>query len=499
MKKYILALDQGTTSSRAMIFDSLGSVIASKQQEFKQIFPQPGLVEHDPQEIWLSQLTVAKLAISQAGITSSHIATIGITNQRETTIVWNRDTGIPIYNAITWQDRRTATIIDELKQRGLASKFQQKTGLVLDAYFSATKIKWLLDNIEGSRNLAKEGKLAFGTVDTWLVWNLTNRRNFITDESNASRTLIFNIHTGQWDEELLELLDIPKSILPTVVPSSGMIGEASSGLFGCRIPISSVIGDQQAATFGNLCLKPGMIKNTYGTGCFLLMNTANKALVSKNNLLTTIGWNINHKRSYCLEGSVFIGGAVVQWARDELKLINNTKEIEQMATSVDNNGGVYVVPAFAGLGAPYWDQYARGAIFGITRGTTNAHIARAILESIAFQVTDLVKAMQNDSDIHLSTLRVDGGACGNNFLMQFQADILEVVVERPKCLELTALGAAYLAGLSIGFWQSLEELEHVWQLQQRFEPQMNNSLRQQLLDRWSEAISRCKNWENKCY
>ena len=494
MKKYILALDQGTTSSRAILFDRGGNIVSSKSQEFTQIFPKPGLVEHNPNEIWLSQLTVAKLAMASASATAHDIAAIGITNQRETTIVWNKETGIPIYNAIVWQDRRTSDIVDELKNRGLADKFKHKTGLVLDAYFSGTKLKWILDNVTGSRDLAIAGKLCFGTVDSWLIWNLTHQRDHVTDESNASRTLLFNIHTGKWDDELLEILDIPHQILPKIVPSSGIVGEASSGLFGTRIPIAGVAGDQQAATFGNLCIKPGMVKNTYGTGCFLLMNTGNKALVSNNNLLTTIGWSFNNNREYCLEGSVFIGGAVTQWVRDGLKLIKDSNEIEALATSVDDNGGVYMVPAFAGLGAPHWDQYARGAIFGVTRGTTNAHFARAALESIAFQVADLVSAMESDSGHHLTTLRVDGGACRNNFLMQFQADILNTVVERPKCLELTALGAAYLAGIAVGFWGGVDELETAWQLERRFEPAISDNKRQELLSIWHEAVGRTKGW-----
>jgi glycerol kinase len=492
--KYILALDQGTTSSRAIIFNHHGHIVTSKQQELSQIFPKPSWVEHDPNEIWLSQLSTAKLAMASIAATSEDIAAIGITNQRETTIVWNLETGIPIYNAIVWQDRRTAEVIDQLKQQGLADKFKQKTGLVLDAYFSATKLKWILDHVAGSRELAKAGKLAFGTVDSWIIWNLTNQRQHVTDESNASRTLLFNIHSGTWDEELLHILDIPAAMLPQIVPSSGVLGEASSGLFGRRIPIAGIAGDQQAATFGNLCIKPGMVKNTYGTGCFLLMNTGNAALESQNNLLTTIGWNIHKQRNYCLEGSVFIGGAVTQWVRDGLNFINDSSEIEALATSVTDNGGVYLVPAFAGLGAPHWDQYARGAILGITRGTTQAHIARAALESVAFQVANLVSAMENDSGQQLSTLRVDGGACKNNFLMQFQADILNTIVERPQCLELTALGAAYLAGLAVGFWQSTHDLEAVWQLDRRFEPQMAFGLRQNLLDTWNEAVNRSKAW-----
>ncbi|AUR52249.1 glycerol kinase GlpK [Aquella oligotrophica] len=489
MKKYILALDQGTTSSRAILFDKSGTICSSKQLEFTQIFPEPGLVEHDPMEIWLTQLTTAKLAMSSIGAQATDIAAIGITNQRETTVVWNKNTGIPIYNAIVWQDRRTSDMIDELKSKGYADIFKKKTGLVLDAYFSGTKLKWILDNVTNARKLAENGELAFGTVDAWITWNLSNRRCHVTDESNASRTLLFNIHTGKWDEELLKILDIPANILPEIVPSSGEIGEASSGLFGDRIPITGIAGDQQAATFGNMCIKPGMVKNTYGTGCFLLKNTGENALESKNNLLTT-----NGKRNYCLEGSVFIGGAVVQWIRDGMKFIEESSEIETLATSVPDNGGVYMVPAFSGLGAPHWDQYARGLAIGITRGTTQAHMARAALESIAFQVSDVVNAMRSDSGINLSALRVDGGACKNNFLMQFQADILNTIVERPTCLELTALGAAYLAGLAVGFWNSIEELEQVWQVERIFEPKMADSERQELLSNWQEAVKRAQGW-----
>lgn len=494
MKKYVLALDQGTTSSRSILFDKAGNICSSKQLEFTQIFPQPGLVEHDPMEIWLTQLTTIKLAMSSIGAQSTDIAAIGITNQRETTVVWNTETGIPIYNAIVWQDRRTSDMIDHLKSQGYETLFRQKTGLVLDAYFSGTKLKWILDNVAHARELAADNKLAFGTVDSWLTWNLTNRREHVTDESNASRTLLFNIHTGQWDDELLKILDIPKNILPRVVPSSGVIGEASSGLFGHRIPIAGIAGDQQAATFGNLCIKPGMVKNTYGTGCFLLKNTAEMALESKNNLLTTIGWQIDGKRNYCLEGSVFIAGAAVQWIRDEMKFIDESSQIETLATSVADNGGVYMVPAFAGLGAPHWDQYARGLIVGITRGTSQAHLARAALESIAFQVADVVRAMKSDSGLGLTALRVDGGACRNNFLMQFQADILDCVVERPTCLELTALGAAYLAGLAVGFWDSVEELEQVWKVERDFYPQMTAETRERLLTHWHEAVTRSKGW-----
>ncbi|HRG62655.1 MAG TPA: glycerol kinase GlpK [Burkholderiales bacterium] len=494
MKKYILALDQGTTSSRAILFDRDGNICSSKQLEFTQIFPEPGLVEHDPMEIWLTQLTTAKLAMSAIGAQSEDIAAIGITNQRETTIVWDKETGIPIYNAIVWQDRRTSDMIDQLKSQGYADLFKEKTGLVLDAYFSGTKLKWILDNVKDARKLAAEDKLAFGTVDSWITWNLTNRREHVTDESNASRTLLFNIHTGQWDKTLLEILDIPENILPRIVPSSGIIGEASSGLFNHRIPIAGIAGDQQAATFGNLCIKPGMVKNTYGTGCFLLKNTGEHALVSKSNLLTTTGWQIDGKRNYCLEGSVFIAGAAVQWIRDEMKFIDEASEVETLANQVSDNGGVYMVPAFAGLGAPHWDQYARGLIIGITRGTTQAHMARAALESIAFQVSDVVRAMKADSGLGLTALRVDGGACKNNFLMQFQADILDCVVERPTCLELTALGAAYLAGIAVGFWQSTDELEQVWKVDRVFEPKMTIATREHLLEHWHKAVTRSQGW-----
>lgn len=494
MTKYILALDQGTTSSRAILFDRAGKIISEKQQEFRQIFPKPGWVEHDPNEIWLTQLSMAKLAISAAGANAEDVAAIGIANQRETTIVWDTETGLPIYNAIVWQDRRTSYFIDELKAAGHEKLFQEKTGLVLDAYFSGTKIKWILDNIPNARKKAAENKLAFGTVDTWIIWNLTNRRDHVTDESNASRTLLFNIHTGDWDDALLKILDIPRNILPKIVSSSAVIGEASAGLLGKRIPIAGIAGDQQAATFGNLCIKPGMVKNTYGTGCFLMMNIGDRPQDSKHNLLTTTAWQINGKRNYCLEGSVFIGGAVVQWVRDQLKFIADSTQIESLATSVPDNGGVYLVPAFAGLGAPYWDQYARGAMFGMSRGTTSAHMARAALESIAFQVSDVVQAMEQDSARSIASLRVDGGACKDNFLMQFQADILNCAVERPKCLELTALGAAFLAGLAVGFWKSTDELEHLWQLDRRFEPQMKQTERDALLKNWAEAVSRTRGW-----
>ncbi len=493
-KKYILALDQGTTSSRAILFDQDAQIVSLKQQEFKQIFPQSGWVEHDPNEIWLTQLSTAKLAMSAVGAHAEEIAAMGITNQRETTIVWDKETGHPIYNAIVWQDRRTAPLIDELKKQGLESHFQAKTGLILDAYFSGTKLKWILDHVKGAREKASRGKLAFGTVDSWVIWNLTNRREHVTDESNASRTLLFNIHTGEWDEELLKILTIPREILPRVVASSGEIGEASSGLFGKRIPITGIAGDQQAATFGNLCIHPGMVKNTYGTGCFMLMNTGSTARNSRHHLLTTTGWQIDQARSYCLEGSVFVGGAVVQWIRDEMGFIEESGQIEALALSVPSSDGVVLVPAFTGLGAPYLDPYARGSLFGLSRGTKKAHIARAALESIAFQVADLAHAMAQDSGQNLTVLRVDGGACKNDFLMQFQADILDCVVERPSCLELTALGAAYLAGLAVKFWPSIESLEKRWQLERRFEPNMSASTRESFLAQWHEAVQRTRGW-----
>jgi len=494
MKKYILALDQGTTSSRAILFDKQGKIIVQKQQEFKQIFPHSGWVEHDPNEIWLSQLTTAKLALSAASAEPLDIAAIGITNQRETTIIWDKTTGLPIYNAIVWQDRRTSDWLNQLKAEGLEALFQSKTGLILDAYFSGPKIKWILDNVPNAREKASRGQLAFGTVDTWITWNLTNRREHITDESNASRTLLFNIHTGTWDDELLKILDIPREILPKIVPSSGLLGEASAGLFGKRIPICGMAGDQQAATFGNLCLKPGMVKNTYGTGCFLMMNTGTQPKYSEHHLLTTVGWHLDHQRNYCLEGSVFIGGAVVQWIRDQLKFITQTKEIENLIRSVPDTDGVFLVPAFSGLGAPYWDPDARGSLFGLSRGTSQAHIARAAVESIAYQVADLVHAMEKDAQQKINVLRVDGGACKDDFLMQFQADILSCSIERPACLELTALGAAYLAGLAVGFWSSIQDIEQLWILEKKFEPKMSEPQRNNLLSQWHEAVSRTRGW-----
>ena len=488
--KYVLALDQGTTSSRAVLFDRVGQIKALAQKEFKQIFPQAGWVEHDPEEIWSSQLQVAKEIMD--GIDKTDILTIGITNQRETTVIWDKTTGKTIYNAIVWQDRRTAYMTDRLKIDGLEQIFQSKTGLVLDPYFSGTKVKWILDNIEGARAKAEQGKLAFGTVDAWLVWNLTDGRHHITDVTNASRTLLYNIHELSWDSELLDILDIPTSILPEVVSSSTVYGSTAKKLFGFEIPISGIAGDQQAALFGQNCIKPGMVKNTYGTGCFVLMNTGGKPIKSGQNLLTTIAWQLSDKVEYALEGSVFVGGAVVQWLRDGLGIIKSSSEIEDIASQVNKTEGVYLVPAFSGLGAPYWDPHARGTIVGITRGTTHSHIARAALESIAYQSFDLLKAMEADSGIQLQQLRVDGGAAVNNLLMQFQADLLGVSVIRPKITETTALGAAYLAGLSVGFWEDWDEISGQWQTERKFEPVMSKDEIKTLYSGWLNAVEKSK-------
>ena len=488
--KYVLALDQGTTSSRAVLFDRVGQIKALAQKEFKQIFPQAGWVEHDPEELWSSQLQVAKEIID--GVDKTDIFTIGITNQRETTVIWDKTTGKTIYNAIVWQDRRTAYMTDQLKIDGLEQIFQSKTGLVLDPYFSGTKVKWILDNIEGARAKAEQGKLAFGTVDAWLVWNLTDGRHHITDVTNASRTLLYNIHELSWDSELLDILDIPTSILPEVVSSSTVYGSTAKKLFGFEIPISGIAGDQQAALFGQNCIKPGMVKNTYGTGCFVLMNTGGKPIKSGQNLLTTIAWQLSDKVEYALEGSVFVGGAVVQWLRDGLGIIKSSSEIEDIASQVNKTEGVYLVPAFSGLGAPYWDPHARGTIVGITRGTTHSHIARAALESIAYQSFDLLKAMEADSGIQLEQLRVDGGAAVNNLLMQFQADLLGVSVIRPKITETTALGAAYLAGLSVGFWEDWDEISGQWQTERKFEPVMSKDEIKTLYSGWLNAVEKSK-------
>ncbi|PMQ01395.1 MAG: glycerol kinase [Dictyoglomus sp. NZ13-RE01] len=493
--KYVLALDQGTTSSRAIVFDHEGRVVSVAQQEFTQIYPKPGWVEHDPMEILSSQINVARQAIEKAKIEPKDIVAIGITNQRETTVVWEKATGKPVYNAIVWQCRRTAPICDELKNQGLSETIREKTGLVIDAYFSGTKLKWILDNVEGVREKAEKGEVIFGTIDTWLIWNLTKGKVHVTDYSNASRTMLFNIHKLDWDDDILRILNIPKVMLPEPKPSSFIYGYTDKEIFGVEIPIAGDAGDQQSALFGQACYKPGMVKNTYGTGCFMLLNTGEKAFPSKSGLLTTIAWGINGKVEYALEGSIFITGAAVQWLRDGLKIIQSASETETLALKVPNSGGVYVVPAFVGLGAPYWDMYARGLIIGITRGTTREHIVRATLESIAYQTRDVLEAMKEDSNIELRSLRVDGGAVVNNFLMQFQADILGVPVERPVVNETTALGAAYLAGLAVGYWKDQKEIEDLWQMDKRFTPQMSPEEREKLYKGWKKAVQRALNWE----
>jgi glycerol kinase len=492
---FILALDQGTTSSRAIVFDRDGAIKAVAQKEFTQHFPAAGWVEHDPQEIWASQIGVAVEALGRAQVQPKHIAAIGITNQRETTIVWDRDTGEPVHHAIVWQDRRTADYCQRLKAEGAGETIQAKTGLLVDAYFSASKIRWMLDNVPGARARADAGKLAFGTVDSWLMWKLTGHAHHLTDVSNASRTMLFNIHTLKWDDELLRLFGIPASMLPEVCSSSEEYGHVSSALGIDRVPIAGIAGDQQAALFGQMCRQPGMSKNTYGTGCFLLQNVGTSPARSTKQLVTTVAWKIGKRTEYALEGSVFIGGAVVQWIRDGLGLIRTAPDIEPLAASVPDNGGIYLVPAFAGLGAPHWDPYARGTIVGLTRGTTAGHIARAALESIAYQVADLLDAMAADAKIPLKELRVDGGAAGNNTLMQFQADLLGVPVVRPAVTETTALGAAYLAGLAVGYWPSVEAITGQWKVDRRFEPAMPRAAASALRARWSAALERAKNWE----
>jgi glycerol kinase len=494
---YILALDQGTTSSRSMLFDKQGNIISVAQKEFRQIFPQPGWVEHDAHEIWSTQFGTMAEAVAKAHINMKQVAGIGITNQRETTVVWDRKTGQPIYNAIVWQDRRTAAYCDELKTAGHAGIIQQKTGLIIDAYFSATKLKWILDHVQGARTKAENGELAFGTIDSWLTWNLTNGEVHVTDVSNASRTMLFNIHSLQWDEELLKLFNIPAAVLPEVKPSSNIYGVTGNIIPDSRISIGGIAGDQQAALFGQMCTQPGMVKNTYGTGCFMLMNTGGKAITSKNNLLTTIAWQVDGKTEYALEGSVFIAGAVVQWLRDELKMIRTSADVEKLAGSVQDTDGVYIVPAFAGLGAPHWNQYARGTMFGLTRGSSNAHIARAALDSIAYQTYDVLKAMEADSGIHIKELRVDGGATVNSQLMQFQSDILDCKVVRPKITETTALGAAYLAGLAVGYWKNVEEIQEQWQVDEQFSPEMNIDKRNELVNGWQRAIKASIAWAEK--
>jgi glycerol kinase len=494
---YILALDQGTTSSRAIVFDHDGAIKAVAQKEFTQIFPKTGWVEHDPQEIWASQIGVAVEALGRAHVRPSDLAAIGITNQRETTIVWDRETGEPVYNAIVWQDRRTADYCQRLKAEGAGDTIQAKTGLLVDAYFSASKIRWILDNVAGARARADAGKLAFGTVDSWLVWKLTDRARHLTDISNASRTMLFNIHTLAWDDELLRIFEIPASMLPDVRSSSEPYGNVSTALGIESVPIAGIAGDQQAALFGQMCRKPGMSKNTYGTGCFLLQNIGTTPTRSTQQLVTTVAWQIGGRTEYALEGSVFIGGAVVQWIRDGLGLIRTAPEIEALATSVADNGGVYLVPAFAGLGAPHWDPYARGTIVGVTRGTTSGHIARAALESIAYQVADLLDAMAADCGIAVTELRVDGGAATNDTLMQFQADVLGVPVVRPAVTETTALGAAYLAGLAVGFWPSVDAITGQWKVDRRFEPAMPSARASALRERWTAALDRSKGWERQ--
>ena len=495
MKEYIIALDQGTTSSRAILFNKKGDIVNIAQKEFQQIYPKSGWVEHDPQEIWSSQLAVFTEVLAKSKTKLESIKGIGITNQRETTVVWNRRTGEPIYNAIVWQDRRTADYCAKLIKDGHLEKVQQKTGLLIDSYFSATKIKWILDNVKGSRKLAERGELAFGTIDSWLIWNLTNGEKHVTDVTNASRTMLYNINDLKWDKDLLELFDIPESMLPEVKSSSEIYGETSTELGSRRIPIAGIAGDQQAALFGQMCTKKGMAKNTYGTGCFLLMNIGSKPVKSENKLVTTIGWQIGKEVVYALEGSIFIGGAVVQWLRDELKIIKKSSEVEALATSVDTTDGVYLVPAFAGLGAPHWDPNARGTLFGISRGTTDAHIARAALESIAYQTHDILKAMEADSKTKIKELRVDGGATENQFLLQFQADILKSTVVKPKVTETTAMGAAFLAGLAVGFWKDLNELQAIWQEDKQIAPNKTLKLSKNL-EEWNRAVKAVIYWAN---
>ena len=490
MKQYILALDQGTSSSRAIVFDEKGTTCAVAQREFRQIFPQSGWVEHDPHEIWASQASVIAEAISIMDINGLNLAGIGITNQRETTIVWDSETEEPIYNAIVWQDRRTSDYCDELKKQGLTDMIRQKTGLIIDAYFSATKIKWILDNVAGARKRAEKGKLMFGTVDTWLIWRLTRGEVHVTDVSNASRTMLFNINTLDWDQELLDLFGIPRSMMPEVKSSSEVYGHTKTTIFAHKVPISGIAGDQQAALFGQMCTEPGMVKNTYGTGCFLLMNSGEKPILSQNNLITTVAWKIGDKVNYALEGSIFVGGSVVQWLRDGLHVINSSSEVEALASQVPDTNGVYFVPALTGLGAPWWDQYARGTIVGISRGTTTAHIARAALEGIAFQTMDITAAMSRDAGLPLRELKVDGGASRNNLLMQFQADILGTRVIRPRVVETTALGAAYLAGLAVGYWSSVEQIRKQWHVDRIFEPTWDEAAISKARDGWEDAVKR---------
>ena len=494
MQTYILAFDQGTTSCRALIFDKKGTIISSSQREFTQYFPKPGWVEHDAMEIWSTQVAMAAETVTKKGLEATNIAAIGITNQRETVVVWDKKTGKPVYNAIVWQDKRTADYCDLLKSEGKSGWIREKTGLVIDAYFSGTKVKWILDNVEGARERAESGDLLMGTIDSWLIWNMTKGELHVTDVTNACRTLLFNINTLEWDDDLLKLFTIPKSMLPNIKQSSEVYGQTAPGLFATRIPISGIAGDQQAALFGQMCTKQGMVKNTYGTGCFMLMNIGDKPIVSKNNLLTSVAWQINGKAEYVLEGSIFIAGAVVQWLRDSLKIIKTSEEVEQLAGSVENSGGVYFVPAFAGLGAQQWNQHAQGTIFGLTRGSTDAHIARAALESIAFQTMDILKAMEADSGIAIKELRVDGGATVNNLLMQFQADVLNTVTVRPKVVETTVMGAAFLAGLAVGYWDNLEEIQEIWQTDVHFKPTKDRDSINSHIEGWYKAIKALEFW-----
>ncbi len=494
MEKYILSLDSGTTSNRAILFNHSGEIVSIANQEFEQIYPQPGWVEHDSVKIWQTQLLVAQKVLLKANISAEQIVAIGITNQRETTVLWNRETGIPLANAIVWQDRRTSDICQKLQEEGFEPMITEKTGLVADAYFSATKIRWMLDNVEGAQKLADDGKLAFGTIDSWLVWKLTNGKLHITDVTNASRTMLFNIHTLEWDNELLDMLKIPKSILPEVRPSSEIYGYTSPEFFGLKIPVSGMAGDQQAALFGQMCLSEGMVKNTYGTGCFVVMNTGSKPIASRNKLLSTIAWQIGREVTYAIEGSIFMGGAVVQWLRDQLRLISKSSEIEELAAQVENNGGVYFVQGFVGLGAPHWDQYATGAIIGLSRGTNKSHIARAVLEGIAFRTMEVIHTMEEDAGITMTELRVDGGASVNNLMMQIQSDTISKRVVRPKVTETTALGAAYLAGLSAGFWNNTDELQKQWQIEKSFQPNVSDEEMKKRIGNWKKAVERSKNW-----
>ncbi len=494
MQQYILSFDQGTTSSRAIIFDQKGSIVSLAQKEFTQIFPKPGWVEHDANEIWSTQFGVAAEAISKAGLSAENIAAIGITNQRETTVVWDRNTGIPVYNAIVWQDRRTAAFCDELKAVGADKLIQQKTGLIVDAYFSATKIKWILDNVTGAREKANNGQLCFGTIDTWLIFNLTKGKVHVTDVSNASRTMLCNIHTLQWDGELQEIFGIPGNMLPEIRSSSEVYGHTQNILSAHNIPIAGIAGDQQSALFGQMCTQPGMVKNTYGTGCFMLMNTGKKPVASTNNLLTTVAWKVNGITHYALEGSVFIAGAIIQWLRDSLGIIKTSAEVEILAAKVKDSEGVYVVPAFAGLGAPHWNQHARGIITGLTRGSNASHIARAALDSIAYQTMDVLKAMEADAGISIKELRVDGGATINNMLMQFQSDIMNTTVIKPVITETTALGAAYLAGLAVGYWPNMEAIQHQWQVDKKFTATMQEEERNKLTRQWQRSVKTAKAW-----